>query len=98
MRLLFILTASCVALFVSWLTQTRSEVNDHSAERLFRQKCFRCHGADLTMRPVQPRAIDSLVRAMRKYDTLWISPQQACTISQYMKQTLPKHNSPILSQ
>lgn len=64
----------------------------HTAERLWRQKCFRCHDATLALRPVPPHAVDSLVSAMRAYDTLWINPHQAQIISQYMKRTFTNHN------
>lgn len=89
-----VLLLSVLLLFARLLGQTNTD--QAAAERLFRQKCFRCHDASLTLRPVPPARIDSLVCAMRRYDTLWINTREADMITRFMKQRA--HNSPLPSQ
>ncbi len=75
----------------------KGDVERDTAARLFRKKCFRCHDARLTMRPIPPAAADSLVEAMRRYDRRWISAEEAKVLARYVKALSsvpnPQHSS-----
>lgn len=76
---------------------TKGDVERDSAARLFRKRCFRCHDASITMRPIPPAAADSLVEAMRRYDRRWISVEEAKVLARYVKELSsvpnPQHSS-----
>lgn len=79
--------ALCALVCVWTFGQGTTGAGTAEVNRLFRQKCFRCHDASLTLRPVPPERIDSLVQAMRRYDTLWIKPHEARAITEFMKRS-----------
>ncbi|MER3525375.1 MAG: hypothetical protein C4336_00155 [Armatimonadota bacterium] len=91
---LLLFVAAFLALFViATVGFTRGDVDRDDAARLFRKKCFRCHDARMTMRPVRPAAADSLVEAMRRYDKRWISPEEARILARYVKE-MHSHPNP----
>lgn len=95
---LFLFVAAMLAPFViATVGFTKGDLERDGAARLFRKKCFRCHDARLTMRPIPPAAADSLVEAMRRYDRRWISAEEARLLARYVKALSsvpnPQHSS-----
>ncbi len=74
-----------------------SSARDASAEKLFRRKCVRCHDLRTATRPVRPEAADSLVYAMRRYDTRWIKTEEVPVLAHYVREYHARRNSPIQS-
>ncbi|MEP0823199.1 MAG: hypothetical protein HRF44_10160 [Ignavibacterium sp.] len=61
------------------------EPTDAAGEKLFRQRCLRCHDLRMATRPIRPDAADSLVQAMRRYDTRWIKDREAPVLADYLR-------------
>jgi hypothetical protein len=98
MKLLLLFSAICLATWLAWTPQSRSESGDASAEQLFRRKCLRCHDMKMALRPVRPEAADSLVHAMRKYDPKWITPSDVPLLTEYVRELNTRPHPHIQSQ
>lgn len=79
-------------------TSATNSVSKEQAEKLFRQKCLRCHDLRMATRPVRPEAADSLVHAMRRYDPRWITTEDVPILVHYVRAYNARRNSPIQSQ
>lgn len=71
---------------------------DSLAERLFRQRCVRCHDLRMATRPIRPQAADSLVHAMRRYDPRWIKTEEVPVLVHFVREYHARRKSLIQSQ
>lgn len=56
------------------------------AARRFRRRCFCCHDACKTMRPIRRAATHGRLEALLMYDNRWVSMDGARILARYVKE------------